>query len=246
MGNIIVLDLETLRSADDCRNCGRPEFVGLVREHYGCQGYRAIGWGNKPALGLSIGGYYSYRDDRIHWFDEHNLEETMIDLVDAQPTMVSFNGIQFDFPLMRGILRRRVEAKLDGPARSQDLTMLCDAFKELAATSYDILAEIWDADPARKFEKGLNSLDAISRANGLGSKLSHGAQAPRDWADGKYADVLNYCQDDILKTKALFEKLRDSEGLLKRGEGETIRLRWGPSERLEAAPMDQGTEEGMR
>jgi hypothetical protein len=100
---------------------------------------------------------------------------------------------------------------------------LCDAFKALAAISYDILAEIWRVDPKRKFERGLNSLDAIAQANGLGAKLSNGAQAPRDWAAGRHADVVNYCADDIYKTMALFETICTT-GQILRGDGKAIQL----------------------
>ena len=233
--DIIVLDLETARSADDCKHCRQRKEEhrsesSLCHYYVGSDAsYEPIGWTNKPALGLSIGGYYSYVDDRIHWFDEHNLEATIVKFVDEQPLMVSFNGIGFDFPLMRGILRQREGKKevdqIDG-LNELRLGVLCDAFKTLAANSYDILAEIWQADPSSKFKKGLNSLDAIAQANGLGAKISHGAQAPRDWAAGKHADVINYCQDDILKTRALFEKVRATKGYLLRGDGSELALRW--------------------
>lgn len=189
--------------------------------------YEPIGWTNKPALGLSIGCYWSYADNRMHWFDEHNLEAVVTRLVDSHPLMVSFNGIGFDFPLMRGILRRRVDVlSMADDSSRHALGRLCDDFKKLAGNSYDILAEIWKSDPKTKFKKGLNSLDAISQANELGSKLSHGAQAPHDWAAGRHADVINYCQDDVIKTRELFERIRNSGGWLMRGDGEEVGIRW--------------------
>ena len=231
--SIIVLDLETARSADDCRHCEKPKDDHKPKRAVESQlfcfdgpeySFEPIGWNNKPALGLSIGGYYDYADGIVHWFDEHSLEPTMAYLVERQPLMVSFNGIGFDFPLMRGILRQRADERANETVNMR-LSPLCDAFKALAASSYDILAETWRADPVRKFERGLNSLDAIAQANGLGPKLSHGAQAPRDWQAGKHADVINYCQDDILKTKALFELIHDEGGYLKRGDLEYLSVR---------------------
>ena len=209
--NVIVLDLETARSAEDCKHCGKSQDGhhedGTCLDGSHAKVFDPIGWNNRPALGLSIGGYYDYADDRVHWFDDHTLKATMKHLVDRQPLMVGFNSIQFDFTLMRGLLRRRVEDDDSHPSSLAGITLtkLCDDFKRLAADSYDLLAEIWRADEDGKYERGLNSLDAIAKANGLGGKLSNGAQAPRDWAAGRYADVLNYCQDDILKTRALFE-----------------------------------------
>ena len=240
--NTIILDLETARSADDCRHCGQSQDAHEENLYTGtplvCPGeyelpigtplpqFEAIGWNNKPALGLSIGAYWDYQDSRIHWFDEHTLAATVQLFVQRQPLLVSFNGIGFDFPLMRGLLRRQAEhnGALSGIEEPLPwLVALCDTFKAQCATSYDLLAEIWKVDPDRKFERGLNSLDAIAQANGLGAKLSHGAQAPRDWAAGRYADVLNYCADDVYKTKMLFEQIVEYGEIL-RGDGEPIAL----------------------
>lgn len=235
--NTIVLDLECARSADDCRHCGQSEeahyadgacepWEGLEPPAETVTQFSVIGWDNKPALGLAIGAYWDYQDSRIHWFDVHTLAATVQLFVQHQPLLVSFNGIGFDFPLMRGLLRRQAEAKAestDTDAWHEDLITLCDTFKTQCAHSYDLLAEIWKVDPSSKFVRGLNSLDAIAQANGLGAKLSHGAQAPRDWAAGRYAAVLNYCQWDVLLTKTLFEKVVTDGGIL-RGDGEPIRL----------------------
>ena len=135
------------------------------------------------------------------------LRATVRYFVDRHPLLVSYNGIGFDFALMRALLRHE-----DG------LHTLCVTFKALCATSYDILAEIWKADSARKFEKGLNSLDAVSQANGYGTKEMDGATAPRLWRQGRHAEVLNYCQAEVTKTKALFEQCISMSTLV-RGDG---------------------------
>lgn len=229
--NIIVLDLETARSAEDCKHCGdarpahfEPDAV-CVTERREETKFEPIGWGNKPALGLSIGGYYSYVDEYIHWFDEHNLTSTIERLVAKKPLMVSFNGIGFDYRLMRGIVRRRAEPlALDGyQEEAQGLTDLCDAFKLLAANSYDILAEIWHADPRSRFTRSLNSLDSIAQANGFGPKLGNGAQAPRDWAAGRCANVMNYCSLDIYLTKWLFDMICEGKPIA-RSDGSRVQL----------------------
>ena len=225
--NIMVLDLETLHSADDCQDCGDDARQGACRSPTGQ--HRRIGWDNKLALGLSIGCYYDYCDQRIHWVDLYTLEDTIRDFVKAQPLLVSFNGIAFDFPLMRGILRQRADEEPALPPGTvprpepHPLNFLCDAFKILCATSYDLLAEIWKVDPGRKFERGLNSLDAISQANGLGAKALTGALAPRLWQQGRYAEVIDYCQGDVYKTKALFELVCAGQPIV-RGDGQPIVL----------------------
>lgn len=222
--NIVVLDLETARSADDCRHCNKPE-----SQHYdegACEfwigekpadtvnQFSPIGWRAVSKLGISVGCYWDYRDSRIHWFDEDSLLRTVQHLTDRQALLVSFNGIQFDFVVMRGLLRRQAESLPYEEA--MPIAELCDQFKTLCTESYDILVEVWKADPEGKRVRGVNSLDTICQANGLGAKLSNGAQAPRDWALKKWADVLNYCQDDVYKTKALFEWIVESGGVTRR------------------------------
>ena len=252
--NIVCLDVETLHSADDCRHCGKPKKYGHTVPSAYCiglggspddigepEGFTPIGWNNKTALGLSIGCYWDYGDQRCHFFDIHNLEETMRGFVETEPLLVSFNGIGFDFPLMRGVLRRRADDMLDedvpdGPdeppgsalartkRQSAALVTLCDAFKVLCTTSYDLLAAIWKVDPQRKFERGLNSLDGISQANGFGAKAMTGTMAPRLWQQGRYAEVIDYCQSDVYNTKALFELVCAGHPIL-RGDGQPIVLR---------------------
>ena len=237
--HIVVLDLETAHSAEDCRHCGQPQtrHENLTAEGWpagtpevwkcrrdGTDLFDPLGWGNKAALGLSIGCVYWYAGDRYEFFDVHTLAQTMRHVVDTQPLLVSFNGIAFDFPLMRGLLRQCAEALNDSdPGTAVWLEGICDAFQTLCATSYDLLAEIWQVDPARKFERGLHSLDAISQANGLGAKAMTGAQAPRLWQEGRYAEVLNYCQGDVRKTKALFELICAGKPIL-RGDGTPMTL----------------------
>ena len=78
-------------------------------------------------------------------------------------------------------------------------------------------------DPERKFERGLNSLGAISVANGFGEKEMDGATAPRSWAQGRHAEVIEYCYNDVLKTQRLFEKIV-LDGAIMRGDGQPIQL----------------------
>lgn len=216
--NTIVLDLETLHSAEDCRLCGATKKRHAMDFQGEYHQYRPFGWDNPPALGLSIGAYWDHSDSRLHWFDRMTLEATVQLFVTRQPLLVSFNGIGFDFPLMRGLLRQQA----DGDA-NQALVSICDAFEMLYTTSYDILAEIWKADPARKFERGLNSLGVISEANGFGQKEMDGAMAPRLWTQRRYAEVIAYNVGDVLKTKGLFEQIC-TQGTILRGDGQPIEL----------------------
>lgn len=219
--NVIVLDLEILRSAQDCRYCGQHE-----AEHYAdgaCQNWSGlkpaderalchrIGWNNHALLGISIGCYYDYADDHTHYFDQHTLEATMRQLVERQPLLVSYNGKQFDLPLMEA-------CSLFTDGGTPDTVLW--HWRTLSAQSYDILHEIWQMDPSNKCTKG-NGLDAVSQANGYGAKEMDGATAPLLWRQGLYARVIDYCTSDVWKTRKLFEQVCRGEPI-KRSMGDVL------------------------
>lgn len=225
--NIIVTDLETMRSARDCSCCGYPEEVhGLDAycppeagsEHHNDH-YTPIGWENHRALGLSIGCWIDYRDGLFYWFDGHTLESTMRLWVKRQVLIVSFDGKKFDLPLMAAVLKHK--ERMDSQYDAQILP-LCDAFAALAACSYDLLDTIW-THYGRSAERGLNSLDALCKANGLPRKTMDGATAPRLWQEGRYAEVIQYNYFDVWRTKRLFEMVCAGQPIL-RGDGQPITL----------------------
>lgn len=204
--NIIVLDLETLHSAADCVSCEEPMAAHARGNELICAGYEAIGWHDHRALGLSIGCLYDYADGRFWFFDQHTLRATMHRLIVRQPLLVTYNGKQFDLPLMLACVDDAVTT--DGEPAT-DLPMQWYALRD---ASYDLLHEIWQVDPVSKFQKG-NGLDAVSQANGYGAKEIDGSAAPRLWAQGRYAEVINYCASDVWKTRLLFEQVCRGEPL---------------------------------
>ena len=222
--NILVLDLETRRSATDCRFCQDAQGEHALKQSHG---YTPLGWENHAALGLAIGCYWRYADNRLGWFDGPTLAALVQDLVERQPLLVSFNGLGFDFVLMRALLDEQAETlRREAGAvvnEAEALWALSTQFQALFTQSYDLLAEMWKVDAARKFERGLNSLDAIAQANGMDAKALDGATAPRLWAQGRYAEVIAYNVADVLKTKRLFELVCAGEPL-RRGDGTSITL----------------------
>lgn len=195
--NTIVIDLEVLHSPDDL----------------------PTGWNDKRALGLSIGGFYDYMTGGITWFDQENLWDTVQMLCDRQPLIISFNGYAFDRQVMWECLGHGVSDRTIGDemfqARYSD-------WERMWAVSYDILAEVWRVT-GRNYAKG-NSLDALCDANGIRGKTGHGAHAPVLWEEGRIAEVLNYCANDIDITRLLAEKVAENHGHVCRVVGDvTIR-----------------------
>ena len=204
--NILVLDLETLYSADDCRACTLPKevhpriMIGAKDPH----DWAPIGWEEKSQLGISIGCYWDYDDMALHWFDASSMATVIGLFVRRHPLLVSFNGILFDFPLMRGVLHAQ---------KNPELETLCAQFKKDCAESYDILATIWSTYPAMRMIKGVCGLDALCVANDLPRKTMDGKTAPKAWREGHYAELIAYNVGDVLATKALFERIVVTEGM---------------------------------
>ena len=218
--NAIVLDCETLHSADACLICqmGQRDRHGLLDDHV----YTPIGWNRKAELGLSIGCWYSYADGRYHWVDTPTLEATMQHWVDTHPLIVTYNGLEFDGPLLRAVLRGLTASVSPEDIRRE---LLCDAFADLMTHGYDILQAIWaSVSKEERFTRGLCSLDAVSQANGFGSKSMTGALAPQLWREGHVAEVLAYCSFDVEITRRLFEKICTNEGRLLLGDGQEVEV----------------------
>lgn len=212
--NVIIVDCETLHSASDCLLCGASAERHGLEWHGEYHQHIPIGWERHRELGLSIGCAWDYQDMAYHWFDVHTLAATLTQWVERQCLLVTFNGLGFDGFLLQAVL-------LEHEPEALAHELLCEAFARLMRQGYDLLQCIWDADPDRKFERGLNSLDAISQANGYGRKALDGTMAPRLWAQGRIAEVISYCQSDVDKTRRLFE-LVDATGQLLRGDGQPL------------------------
>jgi hypothetical protein len=187
--------------------------------------FERIGWEDLGMLGLSIGCYYDTADALFHFFDRHTVADLLRYLVDTAPLLVTFNGIRFDLPLMRALVEAQArDARMVGMVASDEraayLTQLVDAFDLTICMSYDILAQIWRSHRGPRV-RGVYGLGDLSRANGLGEKSGQGAAAPWAWSEGRYAEVINYCQHDVLLTKGLLSLIIE-KGMIVRGDGQTI------------------------
>lgn len=221
--SILILDIETQNSAQDCRYCGRYVTQDTSQEpcpqhHDGAEDItpcKPIGWKEFASLGLSIGCYYDYVDGLPHFFDRHCLLELLARVSQVPTLLVSFNGVSFDFPLLYALILSQADTAIiqERPDDATSIMQLLQRFDNTVSVGYDILQQIWAVQPQGQYESGLNSLDALSQANGFGAKLLSGALAPHLWKQGHYADVINYNLDDVMKTKALFERIVTEGGL---------------------------------
>jgi DEAD/DEAH box helicase domain-containing protein len=131
--------------------------------------------------GLACAVVYDSETDRYHVYDKHSLDQLVFHLRTAD-MVVSFNGDGFDFPLLEALYK-------------DDL----DIF-----VSYDILQAVWDI--LGKKTKGYKLADIVFRTLGL-DKTGDGASAPKLWQEGRVAEVIDYCINDVYITKKLFEHI---------------------------------------
>lgn len=189
---MLIYDLEIIRS---------PKF-DPKRPNY----KYALGWQDYVGMGIACIGWYDYQTgksgcNKMDWMegpDIADIEENkrLFDMFTSADLVIGYNNHKFDDPMMRA----------HGIAISE--------FK-----SYDILTNIyaavglsgsWDYKTHGGF-----SLGAVCEANGIEGKSGNGADAPFDWQDGKYEEVMNYCLHDVNPmTKGLVDKIFCDGGLI--------------------------------
>ncbi len=152
------------------------------------------GFHDHANMGISCIGAYDYTEDRYRVFTDGNFEDFLA-LIAERDTLVSFNGIAFDNPVVAATL-----GTLPDPAKD-----------------YDILVEIWKAlGMAPKFSYPSHtgySMDAFCMVNGLTTKTENGALAPIYWQQGKFGKVIDYCLNDVKMTRQLLEMAASGNGL---------------------------------
>lgn len=139
--NILILDLETWRSADDCAMCRAARDAHDPDTLRCCPvrnwTYTPIGWEDYRLLGLSIGCVWDCLAGKPTFFDMKTYRDMLKGWVETQPMLVTFNGKQFDMPLLETLYR------IDEQTSASPYDML-------TSPHYDILDEIWKVDPRRQ------------------------------------------------------------------------------------------------
>jgi DEAD/DEAH box helicase domain-containing protein len=175
--HIVVWDLETRKLAKDL-----PE-----------------GWADLKAGkgGISVLCIYDNFSGRVHFYDEATLELAAQHLESAH-AVCSFNGEDFDLPVLQGVLGRRV----------------------LIPTSLDLLQLVWASIVGRR--KG-NKLDEIANRTLGVNKIGNGILAPRLADTGRWAELFEYCSHDVYLTRDLFIFAQQHGGVVGI-DGEIIQL----------------------
>lgn len=144
------------------------------------------GWRDFANMGVSVTGVYDYVDGRYRVFCKDNIAE-FAKLISERDLCVGFNSIPFDNELLKA------------SGWPYPLPEKC----------YDLLREIWAANnlgPEFNFKThGGYGLDAVCEKNFGSRKSGEGALAPVLWQQGKIGAVIDYCLNDCLLEKQLFD-----------------------------------------
>jgi hypothetical protein len=155
------------------------------------------GWvaARRGDLGISALVIWDSDTNRPHLYDESTLEAA-IDHLEAADLLISYNGAEFDIPVISGCASRWVDCP----------------------DHYDILQQIWIA--LRKREKGWRLGEVCERL--LGEKKSNtGAAAPKLVDEERYADLFDYCIQDVWLTRMLYNWIVD-KGHVLNAEGTVV------------------------
>lgn len=120
------------------------------------------------------------RDDRVT--DDHIIRAT--DAIEAQRTVCSWNGTQFDFRMMAAVAAAHADKR---------------RCASLALTHHDMMLQFAS-------DKGYyGSLESFAVPTLGRGKIGNGADVKDDWARGKRQAVADYCADDAKLTADLYE-----------------------------------------
>ena len=114
--------------------------------------------------------------------------EDLLCLFDRATAIVSYNGLGFDFPLIRRFYDFRSEWKRHGPG--QRVSAAEERYVSHRAKSLDIMAQLLGAT-ARYYK-----LQSLLCENGMLQKSGSGVDAVRLWDEGKREELVAYCRRD--------------------------------------------------
>jgi DEAD/DEAH box helicase domain-containing protein len=168
--HVVFFDLETRKLAQD---------VG---------GWDALKQGKGGISVLAI--WDSTTPFRIHTYDDHSIVEAALHLESAD-VIVSYNGRDFDIPIVEGILKRKLAVK----------------------EHLDILQLIRTALKVRGVRGG-NKLDEVGKRTLGRGKSEKSELAPALSDAGEWGRLVNYCIDDVDLTREVFEHIRTEGGVI--------------------------------
>lgn len=148
------------------------------------------GWKSLDEMGISVGCSYDYRDNRYRVFMDDNIQELVDRLNEPETLIVAFNHIGFDNKLLRAT---GYNLKPDTELNNYDIMLISKK----------------GAGCGNEFIKGFK-LDDHLKACDLPLKTGNGEIAPRLWQEKKLGSLIDYCLNDVILEKSLFDFMINS------------------------------------
>lgn len=151
-------------------------------------------------MGISVIGVYTTWTQRYHVFLADNLTDFEY-LIHQAERIVGFNSIAFDDRLCQA----------NGIKIKTDYDLLCEVRKAIGVPPYYVQGVT---------PKGY-SLNAIAKTTLNLEKTGSGADAPQQWQDGQKGKVIDYCLNDVMILKQLYDRRHE---LIDPKNGQIIKL----------------------
>lgn len=147
------------------------------------------GWSDLRKGEGGVSCMVAWGSDRPHIYDHHTLGEGAT-LLENGDVVLSFNGKDFDIPVLEGVLGRGLRIR-------QHL---------------DLLQLIWGAIPGG-LRKGNKLTDVAQRTLGM-EKNGDGLLAPKLADESRYGQLFDYCLQDVYLTRQLFIYAQQHGGVI--------------------------------
>ena len=164
------------------------------------------GWNSHDEMGVSVLVIFDYSTMRYRIFDDRNHVEAM-QILNNYDLVVGFNTVKFDWKLLN--------------ATWPDESVIAPATR--LSRDYDMLREIWTSlclnpDNFNPATHGGYKLDDVAWETIQMRKTANGALAPIMFQEGKLAEVIDYCVEDVRIERTLFEFICDHGFVVRRGQ----------------------------
>gem|GEM_PF-1297844 len=177
----------------------------------------AGGWKNHNNMGLGSAVAYSTNLDRYFFYLHESDKPKLINLLNGN-RVVTYNGLNFDSKVLLG--EDRLISKSPGgvgimvESRDHKARWLeFDIYVQILKAQHSIKEAFFAIGKYPTSAKGGLKLDGVASAT-MGSnniKTSTGAEAPKMYKAGDYAQLLEYNLQDTILTKKMYEFIKEND-----------------------------------
>ena len=144
------------------------------------------GWNNLPGMKVSCAVVYDVDKAKYYTYVEENVQD-LIRHLKASSLVIGFNSLRFDYGVLQGYT----------------------SFKLKSLPTLDLMADL-----QKKLGHRLSLAHMAQHTLGGAEKSADGLLAVQWWREGKYDQVIEYCQMDVKLTHDLWKFGRDNKHIL--------------------------------